>query len=151
MTVLFVSSGNSKGFDIVPFIKEQGESLKRTGVNVSYFPIKGKGLTGYFKAIFELREFLKNNHFDLIHGHFILSGITALLGSRGTPVILSLMGSDAYGEYVGENKVIFSSRYLTLLTLLIQPFVRAIISKSSNIEKYVYLKKSHTSFPMELM
>jgi teichuronic acid biosynthesis glycosyltransferase TuaC len=147
MKVLFVSSGNTSGFEIVPFIKEQGESLRKAGVDVAYFPIRGKGLSGYLKAGLKLRKFLKSNHYDLIHAHFTLSGYAAVLGSRGTPVVLSLMGSDAYGEYVGENKVIFFSRFLTLLTLLIQPFVRAIISKSDNIEQYVYLKRKSFIVP----
>ena len=147
MKVLYVSSGNDKNFNIVPFIKEQGESLKRLGVDVSNYPIKGKGLLGYLKAGFTLRKYLKSNHYDLIHAHFTLSGYAAVLGSRRIPIVLSLMGSDAYGEYVGENKVLFLSRYLTLLTFLIQPFVKAIISKSDNMEKYVYLKRKSFIVP----
>ncbi len=147
MKVLFVCSGNVRSFDIVPFIKEQGESLKKTGIDVHYYPIRGKGLLGYLKAGIELRKYLITNHYDLIHAHFTLSGFAAVLGSRKTPIVLSLMGSDAYGEYVGEKKVVFFSRYLTLLTYLIQPFVKIIISKSENIEKYVYLKKKSFIVP----
>lgn len=147
MKVLFVSSGNNKSFDIVPFIKEQGESLKKQGIDVSYFPIVGKGLAGYIKAGFKLRKYLNNNKYDIIHAHFILSGWAAIIGSGRIPVVLSLMGSDAYGEYIGVNKVLFSSRFSTLLTWLGQPFVKAIISKSSNIEKYVYLKRKSYVIP----
>ena len=57
------------------------------------------------------------------------------------------MGSDAYGEYIGENKVLFLSRYMTLLTYIIQPFVKAIISKSENIERYVYMKRKSYILP----
>ncbi len=147
MKVLFVCSGNVKGFEIVPFIKDQGESLKRLGVDLDYFPIVGKGLPGYIRAGFRLRKYLKDHPVDLIHAHFILSGCAAVLGSRSIPVVLSLMGSDAYGEYVGERKVLFFSRYLTLLTWLIQPFVDAIISKSGNIERYVYLRQKSFIIP----
>lgn len=147
MKVLFVCSGNVKGFDVVPFIKEQGDSLERLGVKVHYFPVKGKGPGGYLKASLKLRSYLKENHFDLIHAHFILSGCTAVLAAGRTPVVLSLMGSDAYGNYVGENRALLSSRYLTLLTLLIQPFVKAIISKASNIERYVYMKRKSYIIP----
>ncbi|HPH47853.1 MAG TPA: glycosyltransferase [Chryseolinea sp.] len=147
MRILFVCSGNVKGFEIVPFIKEQGEALKRQGVEVDYFPVIGKGIVGYLKAGLQLREELKHKQYDVIHGHFTLSGWAAVLGSRKTPVVLSLMGSDAYGEYVGENKVIFTSRYLTLLTYMIQPFVKGIISKSANIEKYVFQKSKSYIIP----
>ena len=147
MRVLFVCSGNVKGFDVVPFIKEQGEALRGIGVDVEYFPVNGKGLKGYWQASKKLRQHLIHHRYDLIHAHFVLCGWVAVLASENTPVVLSLMGSDAYGQYVGERKVTIASRYLTLLTLLIQPFVRAIISKSKNIERFVYLKKRSFIIP----
>jgi teichuronic acid biosynthesis glycosyltransferase TuaC len=147
MRVLFVCSGNVGGFEVVPFIKEQGEAIRKSGLEVEYFPLKGKGWKGYLKAALSLRRYLKKNRFDLIHAHFILSGCAAVFASGKTPVVLSLMGSDAYGKYVGENKALFSSRYLTLLTFLIQPFVRAIISKSRNIERFVYMKRKSFVIP----
>lgn len=147
MRVLFVCSGNVTGFEIVPFIKEQGEALRRQGITVDYFPVIGKGISGYLKAGLKLRKELKHKQYDVIHGHFTLSAWASVIGARKTPVVVSLMGSDAYGEYVGENKVIFSSRYLTVLTWLIQPFVKALISKSANIEKYVYQKSKSFIIP----
>jgi teichuronic acid biosynthesis glycosyltransferase TuaC len=148
MKVLFVSSGNNKNFDIAPFIKEQGESLKKLGIEVDYYPIIGKGLTGYIKAGLKLRKYLKRNSYNLIHGHFILSVWAAIIGSGGKiPIVISLMGSDAYGEYIGINKISFKSRFSMFLTWLAQPFATAIISKSSNIEKYVYQKSKSYIIP----
>jgi teichuronic acid biosynthesis glycosyltransferase TuaC len=148
MKVLFVCSGNSKDFEIIPFIKEQGESLKEEGVDVDYYPVVGKGLWGYVKAGFSLRKLLKKKQYDLIHAHFIYSGYAALIGAgRRIPVVLSLMGSDANGEYKGKNKVVFSSRITSFLTWFIQPFVKAIISKSNNIEASVYLKRKSFIIP----
>jgi glycosyltransferase involved in cell wall biosynthesis len=141
MKVLFVASGNSKNFDIAPFIKSQGESLIKNGIDVQFYPVVGKGISGYIKSSGKLKSFLKENSFDLIHAHYTLSGLTAVLSRPKIPVVLSLMGSDAYGEYIGYKNVKFSSRYLTLLTYLIQPFVQAIFSKSPNIDKFVYRKK----------
>ena len=83
MKVLFVSSGNAKNFDIVPFIKEQGESLKKAGVNIDYYPVIGKSIRGYLTSALQLRKKLKTDQYDLIHAHFTLSGVVALLGSRG--------------------------------------------------------------------
>lgn len=148
MRVLFVCSGNSKDFDIIPFIKEQGESLKEEGVEVDYYPIVGKGLWGYVKAGFHLRKLLRKKQYDLIHAHFTYCGWAALIGAgRKIPVVLSLMGSDANGEYKGKNKVVLSSRVSSFLTWFIQPFVKAIISKSVNIEASVYLKKKSFIIP----
>jgi glycosyltransferase involved in cell wall biosynthesis len=144
MKVLFVCSGNNKKIGLAPFIRQQGESLVRKGMDVSYFPIVGRGISGYLKAAVDLAKHLRQNKFDLIHAHFVLSGWAAVLAAGRIPVVLSLMGDDAYGVYTGVNTVRLSSRFYTLLTWCIQPFVKAIISKSQNIENYVYLKsKSH--------
>jgi teichuronic acid biosynthesis glycosyltransferase TuaC len=145
--VLFVSSGTSSNFDIAPFIKAQGDSLTKAGISVSYFTIKQKGLAGYLKAAKELRKLLHNNHFDIIHAHYTLSGWATVLALPKQPVVLSLMGTDAYGNYIGVNKIRFSSNYLILLTKLIQPFVAKLICKSKHIEGYVYLKKKSDVIP----
>lgn len=147
MKVLFVCSGNDKKIGIAPFIKQQGESLTKKGVDVDYFPVVGKGISGYLQSAIRLRSYLRQNKYDLIHAHFVLSGWAAVLGSRGIPVVLSLMGDDAYGSYIGVNTVRISSRFYTLLTWCIQPFVKGIISKSRNIEKYVFLKSKSYTIP----
>ena len=148
MKVLFVCSGNVSSFDVVPFIKEQGEALREHGVDIHYYTVKGKGIAGYLKAGVKLFKALRSKQYDLIHAHFVLSAYTALIGSAfRIPVVLSLMGSDAYGQYVGDKKVIPGSRYTTLMTWMIQPFVSAIISKSDNIARYVYLKNKSFIIP----
>ncbi len=147
MRVLFIAGGNSKNFDIAPFIKAQGESLVNEGVEIIYFPIRGKGLKGYLNGVFQLRRFLRKNPIDIIHAHYTLSGLTAVLALSGKPIVLSLMGTDAYGEYIGENKIKFGSQYLIILTYLIQPFVKNIICKSEHIQTYVYLKNRSKIIP----
>lgn len=140
MKVLFVASGNARGFKLVPFVRAQGESLKKKGIHVSYFPITEKGVTGYFRNISKLKAFINRNPPDIIHAHFTLSGWVAILSRPGVPIVLSLMGDDAYGTYVGPGKVLPKSRLLTLLTYLIQPFVQGIIAKSENIGRFVFRK-----------
>lgn len=147
MKVLFVCSGNSKDFGIPPFIKAQGNTISEKGVEVEFFQILGKGIRGYLLKAIDLRKYVKGNSIDLIHAHYTLSGWTAILAMSDTPIVLSLMGTDAYGEYTGKNKTHLKSRFLTILTYLIQPFVNTIISKSLNIEKYVYRKKTSYIIP----
>jgi teichuronic acid biosynthesis glycosyltransferase TuaC len=147
LKVLFVSSGNMKKFEITPFIKTQGESLMSENVEVSYFRIKGKGVLGYLKNIAELREFLKKRDYDLIHAHFTLSAWVAVLTFPSQPIVLSLMGTDAFGRLKKFSKMKFYNKYLTLLTWLIQPFVSFVISKSKNIERHVWLKKKSMILP----
>ena len=147
MKVLLVSSGNSGNFEITPFIKSQGDSLVQEGVEVSYFKIKDKGLFGYIKGVLELKKHLKKYTVDIIHAHYTLSGWSAVLSFPKQPIVLSLMGTDAYGHYIGVKKIKFSSRYLILLTKLIQPFVSKIICKTKHIESFVYLKNKSTVIP----
>ncbi len=95
MRVLFVCSGNKKANGVSPFIQSQADSLIYVGLQIDFFIINQPGLVGYFKHIFKLRKFLKNNTFDIVHAHYSLSAIVAgLAGSK--PLLVSLLGSDAY-------------------------------------------------------
>lgn len=146
INVLFVSSGNSKKFKIAPFIKAQGDSLMEENVRVKYFTIKGKGVLGYLKNIRELRKYNRSNEFDLVHAHFTLTAWIVVWSRLGLPIVLSLMGTDALGR-INKGRHTFKGRYLTFLTFLIQPFVSKIISKSANIEKYVWKKERSVILP----
>jgi len=92
MKVLFVSSGNSE-FGISPIIKNQGESLRKNGIDLDYFTIKGKGIKGYLKNIAILKKYLKTHHYDIIHAHYSFSAMVASLAGAA-PLIVSFMGSD---------------------------------------------------------
>lgn len=92
MKIFFICSGNSKS-GISPIIINQGESLKKAGVEVEYFSVFGKGFKGYMNNIKPLRYYLKQNHYDIIHAHYSFSAILASLAGA-KPLIVSLMGSD---------------------------------------------------------
>lgn len=143
MKVLFVSSGNSQ-FGIVTFIHSQGESIKKEGVELDYFTIVGTGVLGYMRNIPILRKKIRQGKYDIIHAHYSLVGLLVLLTLTGKPVVISLMGSDTYGDYNEKGKRTLKSLIPMLITQFIQPFVKAIIVKSKNIEKYIYaLQKTH--------
>lgn len=91
MKVLIVCSGNSGS--ITPFVKEQGESLQCYGIDINYFLIKGRGITGYLKNLSILREEIKSQQYDLIHAHYGLSALLANL-QRKVRVIATYHGSD---------------------------------------------------------
>jgi glycosyltransferase involved in cell wall biosynthesis len=141
MKILFIASGNSKDKDISPFIKSQGDSLQAEGIEVAYYLVNGKGFGGYLKNIPHLKAWLKKNPVDLIHAHYSLCGWVAVLAAGRVPVVLSLMGDDAQGTFTKAGKIEFKSRLLILATQLIQPFVKAIIVKSPNLESVVYRKQ----------
>ncbi len=142
MKVLFVSSGNSH-YGIVSFIKSQGESIKKEGVTLDYYPIKGKGIKGYMKSVRPLTKYLKSNRYDIIHAHYGLIGLVCLLTFTRIPIVLSVMGDDAYGNFNIKGKRIKSSYFGMFLTQIALIFAKKIIVKSKNILKVIpYKSKS---------
>lgn len=93
MRVLFVSSGNTG--DVGVLVKNQGDSLIKEGVDIDFYLIKGKGFWGYLRSIKGIRHKFLNGNYDLIHAHYSLSAFAASLAGR-FPLVVSLMGSDAY-------------------------------------------------------
>lgn len=141
MKVLFVSSGNSEFFEITPFIKSQGDSLARFGIEMDYFPIKGKGIGGYRKNIARLKKYIQKTQPDIIHTHYSLSGWVSVLARIAKPMVLSLMGSDTYGGVAEKGKTTVKTPFMRLQAKLIQPFFDAIIVKSDNLKQSVWNQK----------
>ncbi|MCU0287420.1 MAG: glycosyltransferase family 4 protein [Acidobacteria bacterium] len=139
MRILFVCSGNGKintGNGISPFIRSQGESLKQNGIDLDFFPIKGKGMKQYSRHIFILKKFLKKNKYDIIHAHYGLCGIVAYFAARREPLVVSFMGDDL----VGENRLDGSYTWIgNLLVSLNKWFAgkkfKTVIVKSAQMQK----------------
>jgi len=130
MIVLFIASGNSSN-GISPIVRAQGKSLQRVGVDVTYFPILGKGLKGYLKNVHPLERHIKKNKYDIIHAHYSLSALVAsLAGCR--PLVVSLMGSDIRLGFIFSYAVKISAFCLW----------DALIVKSADMLNHIGLKKS---------
>lgn len=93
MKVLYVFSNNAGS--VSPFIKEQIDSLAALGVKYKSIAIKGKGIVGYLKNLSKLRRLIADFKPDVIHAHYGLSGLLAVL-QRKVPVIITFHGSDVY-------------------------------------------------------
>ena len=87
MKVLFVFSGNSLYFDISPFINAQAESLRKLGHTIDYYPIKGKGIGGYISNIPQLKHYIKKGNYDIIHAHYSLCIMVAILCFVKVPIV----------------------------------------------------------------
>lgn len=94
MRVLFVSSGKQGGVN--PIIKNQGESLKRAGVELDYYALNGRGWKGYVKNIKPLRDKIKKGGYDVVHAHYSWTAYITGVASMGlkVPMVVSLMGND---------------------------------------------------------
>jgi glycosyltransferase involved in cell wall biosynthesis len=85
-----VCSGN---LGVSPIVSAQAKSLADSGIDVEIFQIIGKGLSGYVSALPKLRKFCRAKDPDVVHAHYSLCGIVAVIAAS-QPVITSLMGSD---------------------------------------------------------
>ena len=130
MKVLFVFSGNNPE-GISPIIKTQGESLSKTGIELEYFAVTGKGLMGYMKNVLPLRNVIRKQYFDIIHAHNDLCGIVAEL-STSRPIITSLMGSEVY-----EGRI-----RLLLIRLFTRFSWHSTIVKSRHLAQKVSIQKT---------
>lgn len=91
MKLLIVASYNKGRF--APFIVEQAEAIAKTGVEVDYFGVTGKGIKGYLGNLGRLKQKIKEFKPDIIHAHYGLSGLLANL-QRKIPVVTTYHGSD---------------------------------------------------------
>ncbi len=143
LQVLFVSSGNSRLYKVAPFIRSQAASLAPCGVQVTHFSVEGKGVLNYLRNAYRLRRFVSERDFDVMHAHYSLCGWVAVLAKPRMPIVLSLMGTDALGDHAGANRVRLKSRLLVFLTVAVQHFVDAVISKSKNISRIVWQSSAY--------
>ena len=133
MKVLFVSSGSRSGLS--PIIKNQGESLINTGVELDYFLLKEGGIRGYLKAIFELKKYLKNHKIDIIHAHYGYCGIVSHFARTSERLVVSFMGSELLGQKV-SGKNISGILFRNLNNLLCRYYDHVIV-KSAEMLKYL--------------
>ena len=102
MKILIVASHN-KGY-FAPFIEEQAAALKRSGYEIEFFGVTGKGIKGYIAALSKLRKYIRSFKPDIVHAHYGLSGLLANL-QRKVPVVTTYHGSD-----INEKSVLPFSR-----------------------------------------
>lgn len=114
--------------NILPFVLEQGNALSELGHQVDYFPIPGKGLHTYFTARKALIQKIKEFQPDLIHAHYGLSGITAVLQSK-VPVVTTFHNGETLS---------FSSNILSSLFSLRTKFM---VYVAQHIYDLAYLKR----------
>ena len=130
--ILFICSGN-KSQGISPIVYNQGESLRNLGMNVEYFPIRGKGIRRYAAHYFPLRKKIRKGNYFALHAHYSYCGmLTALAAPAHRNIIVSLMGS-FYKGTIKYYLIHFFSRYLW----------KAVIVKSENMKNQIRLQQAN--------
>ncbi len=108
MKILLVHSGNAVGGDSsrYTFVQEQGRSLEQLGCEVEYFAVVGKGMHGYLRNVKPLRKKIEEWKPDVVHAHFGLCGMVAVLAARKiVPVVITCHN----GETLSMSANIISS------------------------------------------
>lgn len=115
MRILVICSGNSLSGEFIfknnqSFIYEQAESLIYLNYKYDTFFIKGKGVLGYLKNYTSLRKKIKDYKPDIVHAHYGLSALLAVL-QRKAPVVTTFHGTD-----VNNKKNRLYSRVASILS-----------------------------------
>jgi glycosyltransferase involved in cell wall biosynthesis len=83
-----------------PFVRDQVEALRGLdGIEIELFTF-GHGTRAYLRAARDLRRLYRGQHFDLVHAHYGLAGISSL-AIRGVPHVVTFHGTDLAHSVVG--------------------------------------------------
>ena len=111
MKVIFVASGNKAVGTVSSFVRSQFDSLREQNLDMTLFPVTGKGWKGYAKNLVALRKLVKTQKPDLVHAHYSVCGYLAALATLGlkTKVVVSILGSFPPGKFKAKKRLSSSS------------------------------------------
>lgn len=105
------------------FVQEQVESLRAAGVDVEVMDFDGaRSLRNYLRAGQALRRKLRESGFDIVHAHYGLTALPALM-QRQVPVVVTYHGSDILGQVGPAGNYTFAGRLKVLLSKTMGRFV----------------------------
>ena len=85
----------------------------------------------------KLSEYLSHNKYDLVHAHYTLSGYISVLSRPKIPIVVSVMGGDAYMGFPFSfiNKIFIKTKW------------NHVIIKSSHLKEMLKLNKDYSIIP----
>lgn len=107
----------------LPFVTEQGESLRAVGCEIDYFLVRGN----YISAVKALKAKIREFQPDIVHAHFGLSAITAELQGL-VPVVTTFHNGETH------------SWYINFITSLMSLRAKHVIYVAPHIRDLVYFK-----------
>ncbi|MCA9245482.1 MAG: glycosyltransferase [Planctomycetales bacterium] len=113
----------------------QIESLRSLGIDSITIDMRGRAKVKYLKAIPRVRRAAPQC--ELVHAHFGYCGWLAHT-QRARPIVLSLMGSDVYGDTLAHGRPGFVSSFVARVNrTLLAPRVAAVIVKSEQMAEMI--------------
>jgi teichuronic acid biosynthesis glycosyltransferase TuaC len=119
------------------FIKSQVDSLTSVAVEPTVLHLQGRFGWKYLKGAWQVLRLAHSGEFDVVHGHYGLSGVIARAQWR-LPVVVSFCGSDLLGtpDEHGRRPII---RQLEVLSnLVLARFVDGIVVKSRGMLRVLW-------------
>lgn len=95
--ILIVSSGTSGKANA--FVLEQSNSLADLGNEIEHLLIRSKGINGYLKSLPILKNNIETFKPDIIHAHYGLSGLLAVLQKK-IPVVITFHNGEILSPFV---------------------------------------------------
>ena len=147
MKVLFLASGNNNKGLVDNLINAQGLSLIKMGVDLEFFAVNGRGISGYWSSAMQLRKYLKKNKIDIIHSHFGWCSLVALIARRKEKIVASFMGDDLLGSYKNGFYTFKSKQTVKINKIFAKYFYDFNIVKSKNLQNVLSNLKNVSVIP----
>ena len=134
MRLVYVS--RSANGAINPFVKEQAEAISRNfKVKIRHFLICRGGFRGYANAIISFNKFLKHNRPDIVHVHYGLWSLVAILNkvfaSNKYKVVITYHGSDINKK--NERRISLLGAFFSSHNILVSDKMAHFFRKSYSI------------------
>ena len=134
--------------NMLPFVLEQGESLRAAGcdahgepITVDYFTVRGN----YVKAAVELRKKIRETRPDIVHAHYGLSGVTAALAVLSLRLSLSSSAPALVSTFHNGETL---NRKVNFLCSLFSLRADHVIYVAEHIrDKAIFVNKHNTTLP----
>ncbi|MES2776765.1 MAG: glycosyltransferase family 4 protein [Bacteroidota bacterium] len=115
------------------------ESLKGAGMQVDHIYFTGrKNPYNCLKASLKIRKLVKENGYDLVNQYW--GGLSSLFASVfcPCPYVVSLLGSDLYGQYKQDGSKTMMGRMLALFSQLTGIFSNGVIVMSEKMKQKMW-------------
>lgn len=116
---------------MMPFVREQGDAICALGHEVDVFLVEGKGLSSYFISRKRLMVKIKAYNPDVIHAHYGLSGITAVLQNK-VPVVTTFHNGETLGFWQNFLSSLFSLRASYMIYVAQHIYEKAYFKRKKN-------------------
>lgn len=145
MKVVFISRSNI-GSSPGSLVANQSDSLGRY-VKITHVLVRQEGVLPYLAAIRELKSRLRRSDHDLIHAHYGMCGLAALLCFPKIPVIVSFMGSDLHGGKISNLNSFFNYLLNKAISIVVATFADHLIVKSERLAKNLTSRRKVSIIP----